>query len=303
MPSGQKAQVVPILLLEDDATSRSLVLAALAQDPLYAPSEATTVAGARALIEESEEGFGAALVDLHLPDGTGEAVIDALMRKNPSTIAIVLSGDRSEEAVVNCLARGAIDFLSKPAMPQEILDTLAQALKRQGKIVAEEGGIEAESPTGGWVELTARSEMEYLKRMQRFTQILFDAHLPQGVQDDLRAVIEEAGRNAIEWGNKFDREKRFRISYCRFSDRIILKFEDEGEGFRPDGEYDPTRDPVGHIKKRKADGKRPGGFGLYMLRQMMDEVVFNEKGNVVLMTKLLEQPEAGTEGQSAASEA
>jgi anti-sigma regulatory factor (Ser/Thr protein kinase) len=133
--------------------------------------------------------------------------------------------------------------------------------------------------------------MEYLARMQRFTDILFNTKLPKEICDDIRLTIEEVGRNAIEWGNKFDREKDFKISYCIFSESIVFKFEDEGEGFIPQDLRNPTLDPKAHIKKRKEEGKRPGGFGVYLIQKLMDDVVYNDRGNVVVMTKYFNKGE------------
>ncbi|MCX7934686.1 MAG: ATP-binding protein, partial [Planctomycetota bacterium] len=116
---------------------------------------------------------------------------------------------------------------------------------------------------------------------------LFATRLPRETCEDLRVAIEEVGRNAIEWGNRFDPQKRLRISYCFFHDRVVLKFEDEGEGFQPQSLPDPSADLHGHLAARASAGKRPGGFGVLLVQSIMDEVVYSEKGNVVVMTKFI----------------
>ena len=55
---------------------------------------------------------------------------------------------------------------------------------------------------------------------------------------------------------------------------------------------DPSIDPVKHMEKRLSEGKRPGGFGIHIIRGVMDEVSFNEKGNAVTMTKYLPRKES-----------
>ena len=137
----------------------------------------------------------------------------------------------------------------------------------------------------GWVELTAPSEFEYLSRLQRFTNLLFEGRLPEEECEDLRMSMEEIVRNAIALGNRLDPDKQLKISYCVFNDRVVLKFEDEGEGFHPEQVPDPSGDPGGIIEKREKQGKRPGGFGVFLINNIMDEVVYSEKGNVVLTTK------------------
>ena len=58
-------------------------------------------------------------------------------------------------------------------------------------------------------------------------------------------------------------------------------------GFRRDtlphaASYD---DPLRHMEVRERLGLREGGFGLLISRGMVDEMVFNEAGNEVTLTK------------------
>ena len=43
--------------------------------------------------------------------------------------------------------------------------------------------------------------------------------------------------------------------------------------------------PIGHIEYREAHGMRPGGFGIMLTKQLVDEVIYNEIGNEVLLIK------------------
>ena len=44
-------------------------------------------------------------------------------------------------------------------------------------------------------------------------------------------------------------------------------------------------DPIALIENREQVGKRPGGFGIYLARKVMDSISYNEKGNCVVMVK------------------
>ncbi len=116
-------------------------------------------------------------------------------------------------------------------------------------------------------ELSAKSEIDYLDRIQNLCITLLGNHFSEDTVNDIRLAMEEYGRNAIEWGNNFDKNKIFKISYCIFSDRIVLKFEDEGEGFDLKLLPDPSQDPVKHLKSRLEAGKRPGGYGIFMMKK------------------------------------
>jgi len=104
---------------------------------------------------------------------------------------------------------------------------------------------------------------------------------------DIRLAIDEIGENAVEWGNREDRSKKIRLQYRMLPDRIVFRIEDEGEGFDVDAVADPSKDPFAHIMERMTEGKRMGGYGIFMTKKVMDDVIFSRRGNVVMMTKRL----------------
>lgn len=91
----------------------------------------------------------------------------------------------------------------------------------------------------------------------------------------------------MEWGNRFSPDKRLHVSYCLFDDRVVIKVEDEGEGFTPKSVPDPTANPVKTMQDRQNAGKRPGGYGVFLIQRLVDDIVYNEKGNAVLLIKYL----------------
>lgn len=68
---------------------------------------------------------------------------------------------------------------------------------------------------------------------------------------------------------------------------LLGKVEDEGEGFNVSSLDDPTNDPEGHATVRTEAGKRRGDLGIHLIRNLMDEVLYNDRGNVVMLTKRL----------------
>jgi anti-sigma regulatory factor (Ser/Thr protein kinase) len=78
-----------------------------------------------------------------------------------------------------------------------------------------------------------------------------------------------------------------------FNDRVVFKIEDEGEGFDMKALKDPSRDPLAHIMERMSDGKRMGGYGIFMTRSIMDDIQYSDRGNVVVMTKLFTSARKG----------
>lgn len=279
-----------ILVVDDNEQCRILFTEVFSHGSGFSAEVVGSAEAAQEILLKTSFGFDLCLIDLILPGLPGEDLLRWVKSKAIQMPVVMLSGYRDEEKLMSCLRGGAIEFIQKPIKSEALLKVLRLAVDRQAQINEEAGDIQTVSPSGSWVELTAPSEMEYLARVQRFTEVILRSRCTKKVCDDLRLAIEEFGRNAIEWGNKFDRTKNFHISYCIFNDRIIFKFEDEGEGFKPKDLRDPTKDPKDHIRQRKQEGKRPGGFGVHLVQKIMDEVVYSERGNVVLMTKFLTAP-------------
>ena len=52
----------------------------------------------------------------------------------------------------------------------------------------------------------------------------------------------------------------------------------------------PPDDPLRHVKHREAQGMRPGGYGVLLAKNLVDEVFYTEKGNEVLLIKYVDHP-------------
>jgi len=71
---------------------------------------------------------------------------------------------------------------------------------------------------------------------------------------------------------------------------IVYHFRDPGPGFRRDalphaGFANPPEDPLRQVECRASQGLRPGGFGILIAAQLVDELTYNEAGNEVLLIK------------------
>lgn len=97
---------------------------------------------------------------------------------------------------------------------------------------------------------------------------------------DIRLCLEEAIINAIKYGNKRKKDLSVEISYSISGGRLEVTICDEGKGF----DYNSIPDP----RSRKNILKQ-GGRGLFLIRNLMDEVRFNDKGNQIKMIKFLRE--------------
>jgi len=73
----------------------------------------------------------------------------------------------------------------------------------------------------------------------------------------------------------------------------LCRVKDPGDGFSLEelqhaAITNPPDDPLRHSLVREAQGLRGGGFGVLMARSLVDDLIYSEKGNEVLLVKYLE---------------
>lgn len=100
------------------------------------------------------------------------------------------------------------------------------------------------------------------------------------LQLNLRVGLTEALSNAMLYGNEHDPSKRVRVEVTLEDGRLQARITDQGDGFDPDAVPDPTT-PENRLK--------PSGRGLFLMRQMLDEVSYNDQGNQVTLVLRLGQ--------------
>lgn len=91
---------------------------------------------------------------------------------------------------------------------------------------------------------------------------------------NLRVSLTEALSNAMIYGNRRDPSKRVRVEVVVRGRALRLRVTDQGPGFDRDCLVDPTA---------PENLECPGGRGIFLMRQLMDEVRFNERGNAVTL--------------------
>jgi diguanylate cyclase (GGDEF)-like protein/PAS domain S-box-containing protein len=117
----------PRLLLVDDEPRLLVSLYELLQGRGYQLITATN--GSEALAHLSKLRFDLVLLDLRLPDIGGHQIMDFINEKGIDADVIVMSGEVGIDAAIGALKRGAYDYLRKPYSREELLKTVANALK------------------------------------------------------------------------------------------------------------------------------------------------------------------------------
>lgn len=92
--------------------------------------------------------------------------------------------------------------------------------------------------------------------------------------------ISEAVGNAILHGNQLNTEKSVFIKLNLYGNQLHIEVEDEGDGFCDNLLFDPTL---------PENIKGENGRGIYIIRQIADELVFKEDGRKIYMLFTIEE--------------
>ncbi|QDG75090.1 ActR/PrrA/RegA family redox response regulator transcription factor [Labrenzia sp. PHM005] len=79
-----------------------------------------------AVVKISQKVPAFAIVDMRLEDGNGLDVIQQIRARRPDSRAIILTGYGNIATAVTAVKMGAIDYLAKPADPDDIVAALAR---------------------------------------------------------------------------------------------------------------------------------------------------------------------------------
>jgi len=274
-----------ILLVDDDRGLRH-VLSTLLTEAGHAVD--TTGDGPDAVARIERGHFDIVLLDLGLPGMSGLEIL-AHARALPSPpLVIVMTADDTSSTLLEAVRRQAYRYLRKPFAPNEVVAIIAGAMATAPHAAL---SIEVVSAKPEWLEVIAPCSLEMADRIQSFVMHL-EADLPEPIRESVAQAFRELLTNAIEWGGKLDTTKTVRISCVRGQRMLLYRISDPGKGFDIDGLKhaaisNPDGDPLKHFAEREEQGIRPGGFGLAMTRSLVDELIYNESRNEVMLIKYL----------------
>jgi serine/threonine-protein kinase RsbW len=89
--------------------------------------------------------------------------------------------------------------------------------------------------------------------------------------------VLEAVNNAIIHGNRSDENKYVNVNIVLKNNVLEITIEDEGKGFKPENVPDPTN---------PENVERTNGRGVFLMKNLADEIQFNRKGNKVKLKYL-----------------
>lgn len=209
-----------------------------------------------------------------------------LRRVRPHTRIVILTDDSTPEDVIASMREHAFGYLSKGFS----IDSLAETVRTVLETPTWDDGIEIMSATPNLITLAVRCTMVAAERLLQFMREVAD--LPDEERQDVGMAFREMLLNAMEHGCNFDPDKYVEICYVRTKHMVMARIKDPGDGFtleevRHAAIGNPPDDPIAHVIRRNEEGMRPGGYGVMLAKNLVDELIYGENGNEVLLVKYL----------------
>ena len=124
--------------------------------------------------------------------------------------------------------------------------------------------------------LDITSSSDNIRLVERLVEDVCDVfNVNEDSYGNILIALTEAVNNAIYHGNDGDPDKHIKIGFESGEKNIKFSVSDEGDGFDYDSLPDPT-DPLNLDK--------PHGRGVFLMKNLADNVEFTKNGQEVLLT-------------------
>ena len=275
-----------LLIVDDDRALRHAMSVLLGD----AGHDVVQVADGRSAVDElARASFDVMLLDVGLPDMNGLDILTKAQDAEEPPRVVMITADDTPETLLKAIRGHADRYLTKPFAPNEIVRVVKEVLAAPPAAALP---ITVLSARPEWVELLVPCSLRAADRVHGFMMHL-RSDLADSVRDSVGQAFRELLCNAVEWGGKLDPSRMVRISCLRARRMVLYRIADPGEGFGIEhlthaAINNPADDPLRHALVREEKGLRPGGLGLAITRELVDELIYNEARNEVVFVKYLD---------------
>src|SRR5215472_5042291 len=215
-------------------------------------------------------------------------LLRAIRRARPHTRLIILADERTPDDVLAAMRHHAFSFFSKPYS----LQRLGEMIQFATEAPLWDDGIELKSATPEWIQLEVRCQIRTAERLLQFMKEI--VALPDTELEEVGLAFREILLNAMEHGGRFDPNSYVQVEYVRARRMVSCRISDPGPGFTLDeiphaAIANPPDEPIRHAQIREEAGLRPGGLGILLAQNLVDQVIYGQHGNEVLLIKYLPQ--------------
>jgi anti-sigma regulatory factor (Ser/Thr protein kinase) len=216
------------------------------------------------------------------------ALLAQMRAIRPGVKCIVLARHTTSEEVIAALRARVFACFTPPFDPVEIAHlAVSAASDSQWR-----DDIQVLSAKPGWVSLRLNCRLITAERLLTFAKEL-STQVPEGSRQEMILALREILLNAMEHGAAFNAEQVVEVTAVRTARSFVFHVRDPGAGFRRESlthaaGIDPDQDPTAHLEQREKEGMRAGGYGLLLAAGTVDELIYSEIGNEVLLIKYID---------------
>jgi anti-sigma regulatory factor (Ser/Thr protein kinase)/ActR/RegA family two-component response regulator len=215
------------------------------------------------------------------------AMVDEFSRVRPGVRMIVLAPVATPEEIIAALREQTFACFAAPFLLDDVMEMIRLAMHAPEW----RSGIEVVSGLPHWFTMRVSCHLLTAERLVRF-MTEYQSALPDAERDLLIAAFREMLLNAREHGAGFDANKTIEVTAAKTERAIVYHFRDPGTGFDREDLSHTARSShrnqvLAAARLRAERGLRPGGFGMLIARQIADALVYNERGDEVLLIKHL----------------
>ena len=129
-----------ILIVDDEENIREACRKSLARVGYEVEAAADAE---EALTKLEASGFDLALLDIRMPGMSGVELLEAVKATDPDVAVVMMTGYASVESAVECMKKGAAEYVAKPFKPDEVRRVVEQALSGRGAAPVSAALVEA----------------------------------------------------------------------------------------------------------------------------------------------------------------
>ncbi len=232
--------------------------------------------------------YGVVITSAHSFIDEDLALLEEMRDIRPGVKCIVLAQHSTPTEVIAALRARVFACFTQPFEPYDIANVAHGAASDNEW----RDDIHIISARPGWVSLRVNCRLITADRLLSFAKEL-SRQLPNDTREEIMQALREILLNAMEHGAAFNPDLVVEVTAIRTARSMVFYLRDPGTGFhREDLTHaaisNPDSDPAAHVRLREQEGMRPGGFGLLLAAGTVDELIYNEIGNKVLLIKYLE---------------
>lgn len=240
------------------------------------------------------------ITDLFLPGGAGLALTKEIISRRDLCPVIVMASDAPESVIVQALRAGAVDYLRKPIVEEELAHALYRARHLLPGDLADLSGVRRSE-----CRLAIDSDPAHVPGILSWLMKTTASTLPDTQRLHLRGALQELLINAVEHGNLEiafrekqqalakgeyesllqerlaqprirNRQVTVHVLYEREAKRVGYRITDEGAGFPWRGLLNQSEEAIG------IEGG--SGRGIFLTRSLFPDLTYNDRGNEATIT-------------------